>query len=254
MCQKSPRFFPPARAIVRYRRDLVVIRQGLPGSSRPKAEGEDIRYFSLRSRRRLAFVIANTEIEFKSMLTLTYPRSFPLDGQTCKKHMQALIKRLKRKGWADSYFWFFEFQRRGAPHIHFFLPARVTSRLQQLWISYAWYCVVNSGDERHYCAGTNWENFRLPDGAVRYALKEAAKMYQKKVPKAFQKVGRFWGCSRDVRPKPLEILPCSQAQLEQAIEQSDLAYKNKHNLADLRVIFGAGNIEIPEPGSSANDP
>jgi hypothetical protein len=70
-------------------------------------------------------------------------------------------------------------------------------------------------------------------------------MYQKRVPRCFQKVGRFWGCSRDVRPVHREILLCSQAQLEQAIEQSDLPYKNKYNLADLRVIFGAGALEIP---------
>jgi hypothetical protein len=253
MCQKSPRYLPPARAVVRYRTDLVVIRAGMPGNTRPKSIGEDIRYFSLKSRRRLAFTIANSDIIFKSFMTLTYPRRFPLEGATCKKHMQALIKRLKRKGWADSYFWFFEFQKRGAPHIHFFLPVRVAGRLQQLWLSWAWYCVVNSGDERHYIAGTQWSNFRLPDGAVRYALKEAAKMYQKRVPKDFQKVGRFWGCSRNARPKHLEILACSQEQLEQAINQSELPYKNKHSLADLRVIFGAGALMIPPVEHSADN-
>lgn len=43
-----------------------------------------------------------------------------------------------------------------------------------------------------------WEKIREADGAKRYALKYALKPDQKKVPKDFQDVGRFWGASRDV--------------------------------------------------------
>jgi hypothetical protein len=186
------------------------------------------------------------------MMTLTYPAHFPSDGQLCKRHLRALLQQLRRKKIID-YLWFFEFQRRGAPHIHIMLPVLVRRHSQQLWLSRAWYRIVDSGDRKHLAAGTNWENFRLRDGAKRYALKEMAKMWQKRVPSGFCNVGRFWGHSKGVRPVPVEILPCSQTQLEQAIEESALLYKNKYNLADLRVIFGAGDLHIPLIENNAND-
>lgn len=49
-----------------------------------------------------------------------------------------------------------------------------------------------------------WQRIRKKDGAKRYALKYALKPYQKVVPDYFQDVGRFWGCSYDVIPKPIQ--------------------------------------------------
>lgn len=51
--------------------------------------------------------------------------------------------------------------------------------------------------DRHNTEG-HFDNIRLEDGAKRYALKYALKPHQKKVPRSFQDVGRFWGNSRDV--------------------------------------------------------
>lgn len=45
-----------------------------------------------------------------------------------------------------------------------------------------------------------WAKIKKADGALRYALKYAAKQYQKKVPKDYRDVGRFWATSRDVAP------------------------------------------------------
>lgn len=50
-----------------------------------------------------------------------------------------------------------------------------------------------------------WEDVREQDGAKRYVLKYALKPYQKKVPKDYQDVGRFWGCSRDVSRSANEL-------------------------------------------------
>lgn len=65
-----------------------------------------------------------------------------------------------------------------------------------------WYGIVKSGDIRHKRAGTNLERARSTDGAKHYAVKYAMKMRQKRVPKLYRNVGRFWGHSRRVKPKP----------------------------------------------------
>lgn len=58
----------------------------------------------------------------------------------------------------------------------------------------------------------NWAAIRLADGAKRYCLKYCLKPYQKAVPKEFSRVGRFWGCSYDVKPE--EIIEVSATDEE----------------------------------------
>jgi hypothetical protein len=111
---------------------------------------------------------------------------------------------LKRHGVSRG-FWFYEFQKRGAPHFHAFISSFPRGGVDA--ISRAWYQIVNSGDEKHLA----WHNGQLsgrkclevmrnPLAASVYATKYAAKMNQKEVPEGFENVGRFWGQWGDFRP------------------------------------------------------
>lgn len=189
-----------------YRADVVVIRESY-GAPPPRGDRQEISQFSSRARQRLRFVAMNTDVVFRTMITLTYPSEYPSDGRTVKTHFHAFLTWLARDiGVRPDYLWFLEFQARGAPHYHILidwklpmhLPERSSFRFR---VSSAWYRIVGSKDVRHLQAGTRVETIRKPDGARRYAVKYAMKMKQKHVPSEYRNVGRFWGCSKRVVPK-----------------------------------------------------
>jgi hypothetical protein len=181
--------------------DVVVgYRRGAKNT--PEAGRETVGTFSRKSRSRLAFVANNTSVEFRSIVTLTYPADFPDDGELVKRHLRNMLMRFRRRYAAIEYLWFIEFQKRGAPHFHILLS---TDELNRDWLSASWYiiCAGCDPDPRHLAAGTNWSLVRSPGGLRRYAVKYASKLRQKDVPLAYQSVGRFWGHSRGVAPKPI---------------------------------------------------
>lgn len=162
--------------------------------------------FTEEARRRLAFVAANSSIDFFMMATVTYPERFPSDGVKVKRHLYNLLKWQQRAYGPHNYLWFIEFQGRGAPHFHILLdkifgPVEVVDRRAEL--SRKWYEIVGSDDPKHLAAGTRLERLRSPEGGRRYAVKYAMKMRQKAVPPGYRSVGRFYGYSKDVKPKPV---------------------------------------------------
>lgn len=208
----------------RYPEDLA---GRLEGSVRGKIER-----LSFASRRRLALVAGNSPIVFRSFVTVSYPSVFPADGKLVKKHLKNLLDALRRRCGKLEYLWFLEFQRRGAPHVHIFLDhdlpqplaemKRLCGRIRkscrvnwesQDWLSETWYRIVGSGDEKHLRAGAAWEVVEKPDGAARYVAKESYKTFQKEVPKDFQNVGRFWGCSKGVSPDEGKMVFANQEQV-----------------------------------------
>jgi hypothetical protein len=216
--------------------DVVTVRAARnPDELAARLEGSvrgEIEDLSMKSRRRLALVAGNTETVFRSFLTLTYPADFPCDGKEVKRHLQCLLKALRRKLGSFGYLWFLEFQKRGAPHFHIFceraLPeplspmTRKTGRRSksvevhwpwQNWLSATWFEIVNSGDERHLHAGAAWEKVEKPDGAARYVAKESYKTFQKVVPEGFRNVGRFWGTSRGIAPDEGEMIRASKEEM-----------------------------------------
>jgi hypothetical protein len=183
-----------------YRRDIV-IKYARYNRSQPRSTRGEIMKFSGASRKRLAFYAANTDIEFTWMITLTYPGEWTRDGKEVKKSFNRFLSwaRSTVKDGRLSYLWFLEFQARGAPHFHILL----SRPLDRDSVSKRWFMAVGSGDERHLFAGTRVEKIRKRDGAARYAVKYAQKMRQKEVPEEYRDIGRFWGCSKDVKPVPV---------------------------------------------------
>lgn len=161
--------------------------------------------WSKQSRSRCERHIRNVEDgSIRAFLTLTYPGEYSNDGLVIKRHLKAMVKRLKRMGVTDG-IWFLEFQKRGAPHFHCFLSQWPRSGVEG--VAHAWDDVVGSGDPDHLA----WhlgklsgrpclEWMRKPHAASYYASKYAVKSEQKTVPELYQNVGRFWGYWGDLKP------------------------------------------------------
>lgn len=151
-----------------------------------------IKEFTNKSRKSLKFFIKNSKIEFKNIITLTYPKEFPTDGKEVKYHLNRFTKLLNKMN--CSYIWVIEFQERGAPHFHILTNTFIDKKN----ISESWYKIVKSGDEKHLKAGTQCEKLRKGIKAARsYIMKYISKSEQKTVPKNYEKIGRFWGRSEE---------------------------------------------------------
>lgn len=211
-----------------YKRDAII--KGLGGSpnSLPPERGEVVE-FSRKSRERLAFVANNTQADFRAMVTLTYPASYPSDGKTVKAHLNRFLTWARRSKGVTDYLWFIEFQKRGAPHFHILL----SSYLPKVEVAEQWFAIVESGDTRHLNAGTRVEYLRSKDGGARYATKYAYKMTQKTVPPDYRSVGRFWGHSKGVKPVPRASMPLDGQSVEFVRDNVGGLY---------RCIFGGGGL------------
>ena len=228
---------PDVVGVELYKQDAVVLRRGY---SRPGVDWqrEDVKQFSWSSRKRLAFVAANTDVVFTSMMTLTYPRVFPNDGKDVKRNLHAFLIALRRRNPGVLYLWFLEFQKRGAPHIHIVVRGVRVNRDAQHWVSKTWYRLCATNDPRHLAAGTRLERLRSQTGGRNYCVKYAHKMKQKNVPKEYRNVGRFWGCSRSVKPVCRSTHDCTQDDLVGALEATGWAWQNSERI-EYSTLYGA---------------
>lgn len=205
-----------------YKQDVVVKRDGTPSRKDPPPRGEILQW-SKKSRQRLAFVATNTDVTFRTMITLTYPLEYPSNGQTVKKHLNAFLMWLKRETNGISYLWFLEFQKRGAPHFHILIDypmprTQLEQKALRFRVSATWYRLVGSGDEKHLAAGCRTERIRTENGARNYCVKYTFKMSQKTVPADYRNVGRLWGCSRDVVPVCRQEVQCTEDDVRSILE------------------------------------
>lgn len=208
----------PVSSVDIYRRDVVVRRVRIVGCKQPppKENGRVIKEFSDRSMRALIHKAKNCDADFLSMLTLTYPVEFPMNGGKVKRHLKSFAKAY-RETFESRCLWWMEFQRRGAPHFHLLSEEDLaandgglvtverrrkanrgalefqTNRECANWLAYRWFNIVGSKDPKHLKAGTAWEVVRSEEGAWVYAAAHAGKRKQKKPPEGFENVGRFWG-------------------------------------------------------------
>jgi hypothetical protein len=169
------------------------------------------------------FKVAHALVEWKSLLTLTYGPNYPLDGGQVKRHLNAFITSMRRAYGSFDYFWFLEFQGRGAPHLHLGLTIENPSVADRDRVASIWsrliepegilYCAgcwdldrpdfVFGGDtrdavRRQHRRVETWENLREVEGAIRYVSKYVGKPTSKRVPQHYKNVGRYWGFSRGV--------------------------------------------------------
>lgn len=231
-----------------YKRDVVVRRRKSYRPNDPPPRGSVVE-FSYKSRQRLAFVAANTDVVFQTMVTFTYPKDFPTDGEQVKRNWHDVLVWMRREFGSFSYLWFLEFQHRGAPHFHLLTDWPMPLSREQVKgvrfrIASTWYRIVGSGDPKHLSACTRTDVLRSSEGGARYAVKYALKMYQKQVPEAYQNVGRFWGCSRDAVPTPRSIVRCTEDDIRGALQGWKWAPLAKQEL--YTVLYGCADRFAPE--------
>lgn len=183
-----------------------------------------VSHLSKRSLNNLVLIVSNCRVKFQSLLTLSYGQNYPIDGRRVKADLNKFITYLKRSFGRFEYFWFLEFQRRGAPHFHIGLTLPEPSDCERDLVATIWAGIIERGNWpytaieppyrksdarfgmltrdvvfRQHRRVKVWEKEKKRNGMVRYVIKYATKLYQKSVPAVYSNVGRFWGVSSGVR-------------------------------------------------------
>ena len=145
--------------------------------------------------------------------TLTYPREWPEDPETCKGHLKALRKRIGRRFGADfAAFWRLGVQQRGAWHFHVLLfvpPSFGPVRALRRFVASSWYEVCGRVSEGHLLAGTHVEEVRSWRRATSYAERYVAK--REEFPEGTE-TGRVWGTwNGEMLPVRWETVKVSRA-------------------------------------------
>lgn len=193
--------------VVKRRRAIRLARGG--GWNTGRRRGRDdaerrIREFSERSRSNMRWTFAALPWAEcgpgLAMITLTYPMVFPENGREVVRHREAWKERWRKKWGAPKGAWAFEFQERGAPHLHTYLGRpQVDEEVFEGWVRRAWYEVVGSDDPLHLRWGVDvtscfYGSAELNGARVaEYFWRESGKRRQKEVPEWFRNVPRYWG-------------------------------------------------------------
>lgn len=246
----------PATKMIAYGNGCFEIIRECKGKIKGKRpERGNIKMQSKKSLLRLMFLMQATQIQFASMLTLTYPKIFPNDGEIVKRDIAAIVQKIRREGY--KYLWFLEFQKRGAPHFHVLLDNKViTPRMRVEFGLYwttlialsEWFCEACPDSEydrevmkmaKVNTHATAWQFLRTRDGARNYVTKYASKERQKKVPKKYTNVGRFWGASRELRP-PGIAFDITEEDVEKWLVENGHPASEYHLVP--RYLWGANNV------------
>lgn len=238
------------KKIVFYKNGLVVERgQRYPMKQFRPTPRKGVYEMSKKSKLLLTHIVANSDIKFSSMFTLTYGDFFiPYNGKELKRQCNVFLTSL-RKRFDCEYVWFLEFTKKGRPHLHV-INTIVPNFWDREWLGQKWAKIsvvdyatrllnertpadirievpidqdvvldearkVNRVHTHKKC----WEAIYKADGAQRYCLKYASKEEQKLLPIGFENVGRFWGTSRRVKPIPIASLEIGETMSEDRVRE-----------------------------------
>jgi hypothetical protein len=158
--------------------------------------------FSSAARRRLQRLLASIRtdaFDHAIFITFTYPDEIPSQSKR-RRDWDRMQTSFRREFPSACGIWRLEFIERKsgknigkvAGHYHF-LVFNLTEPLLQ-WLSFAWYRVVGSGDEKHLRAGTSFEECWNREQAAFYLCKYAAKEWDLEIEGS----GRRWGVLGDL--------------------------------------------------------
>jgi len=189
-----------------YPRSVRLRSRSVRSHQSPPPVRTEINYFSENSRRRLRFVALNAWPQLISQYCMTYHLDFPHDGKVLKRHLNRFLDNIRKNLDCSAYLWVLEFQKRGAPHFHLFLPWVPSVELQRKLTHYWLLASEQSNDNQSLAFHNHPRNFKSWDmGNGSYLCKYLDKARQKDVPDAFSNVGRFWGNSRGLVPVPVGV-------------------------------------------------
>lgn len=198
----------------------VVVKTRLVDHMKIKARGKrgKIKALSPAARKRFKLHLRNIrEGSLNLFVTLTYGADYPVDGAIVKQHLKSMRQWLIKQGVKQGV-WFLEFQKRGAPHFHFFVQGNHT--LTSAKVAKAWARRLKKylpdSDARDKLIAVHQGNVkngrpcvefvRKPHALSYYGTKYATKSHQKEVPDNYQNVGRFWGYWGEAKPNVQTII------------------------------------------------
>jgi hypothetical protein len=197
----------------RDRLGIVHFKPLFPTSGGPRGA---IQGFSVDSRRRLAWTLANAPVDFAVHITLTYhARVDETDGDQVAVRNRSLVERAKAdlnrllaclRAEIGAYCWIQEFQKRGAIHFHILCEHAIAPER----VALAWCRATGQLDDPHALKHAVRVR-RVEDQTTvrRYLVKYFGKAAQKSRPPGVDRAGRYWGASRDLRAEPLaEVVTC----------------------------------------------
>jgi len=190
----------------------------------PDRTGKEIDSFSQKSRANLRFTAINAREIIKSQFCMTYGDVWPINGRELKKDLKKFRLRLDRRFPNIHYLWIVEFQKRGAPHFHFFSDLAVTPENHDI-LTHAWYEIAGYGQDKHLRVHAYENNF------IEWSMKKAGylckyldKEDQKTIPQGFRKLGRFWGNSLNLVPKIQDEISKDEIRLFAVAEEKPWDY------------------------------
>ncbi len=199
-----------------------------------------IRGFSRTSRRNLLRCMASiNRTAFRAYkgrviaVTLTYPHEYPEDPELCKRHLEALRKRIHREFGEFACFWRMGIQQRGAWHFHLLLfvpPSLGSVKELRRFVASSWYEVCGKVSEGHLLAGTYIEEVRTWRKATSYVERYVAKPEQ--FPEGIE-TGRIWGKWNE------ELLPVQWETVKVTLEDAFKIRRAYRRLAKMR---GRGHL------------
>lgn len=182
-------------------------------------------------------------MKFQSLLTLTYGPNYPIDGRRVKSDLNKFITYMRRSFGPFEYFWFLEFQKRGAPHFHIGLTLPEPNECERDLVATIWAGISERGNWPYTAVDSPyskkdarfgmltrdmvfrqhrrikvWEKEKKQNGMVRYVIKYATKLYQKSVPSVYSNVGRFWGVSGGVRLPDGMLYQTTEEEIRQLMQ------------------------------------
>jgi hypothetical protein len=164
---------------------------------------------------------------------MSNPHEYPEDPKLCKRHLEALRKRLERAHGAFSAFWRLGIQRRGAWHFHLllFVPPSFGSagELRDFVVS-SWYEICGELSEGHLQAGRHVQEVRKWRSVTSYMEKYVARPEQ--FPEGVQ-TGRVWGTWNP------ELLPVQWETVRVSLKD---AYRIRRIYRRLAKIRGRGSL------------
>ena len=214
-----------------------------------------IKEMSKKSMASLVFVTQSTEIEFTSMLTLTYPVAMRsvLNEKIIKDNLNAVLAMLRSRFNKDDnkleYLWFMEFTKNDMPHFHVLLNVPAITPSTRWAITETWVkqlmttasCMALNFEQQHVLQTKiarvilhrkSFELIRDTQGARKYVAKYATKREQKILPINWEFSGRFWGCSKGVSPEPEGVIPMTEEQLRGILSR----YRSQEFMSRMEVV------------------
>jgi len=214
-------YCPISRASI-YQNGTVVLHRARSRQEKraPKIKRGQVKTLSKQSLSKAVFVVSETFIIFTSVVTVTYGKNVPTDGKAVKKHLHNFLQKIRYHFGSFEYLWWLEFQRRGAPHFHILLTLEANKENRYL-LAELWVKATNEYKTpemlRVHRHKKTFETIRKGDNAKRYLTWYTGKQRQKRVPKNYVNVGRFWGASKAVKnsiPDPVTV-PMTDDQIRE---------------------------------------